>query len=133
MQTIKVGDTVTWTNRHPVAPYTIMFNLEFSDPFQTLFPVGLDVVGPLGHATISRRTQQVNSRFLWAAPYRACRAPDLELERFFFGRIGHNHRITILGWIQFGSLPVPSGSCPSYLANYRKPNRLHRRQQAQLA
>ena len=70
---VKVGDTVTWTNRDPEAPHTITFNMDFADPFQALFPVGLDSGTNLpGHATMSSTTQPANSGFLWAAPF-----PDL--------------------------------------------------------
>jgi len=66
---VKVGDTVTWTNRDPEAPHTITFNKDYPDPFAALFPLGLDVLGPPGHATISDTAQQVNSGFLWASPF----------------------------------------------------------------
>ena len=65
---VKVGDTVTWTNLDPEAPHTITFNQDYPDPFAALFPFGLDVLGPPGHATMSATTQPVNSGFLWAAP-----------------------------------------------------------------
>ena len=68
-QQIKVGDTVTWTNLDPEAPHSITFNENYTDPFQALFPDGLDFAGPPGHATISDPAQPVNSGFLWAAPF----------------------------------------------------------------
>ncbi len=67
-QNVKVGDTVTWINRDPEAPHTITFNENYTNPFQALFPDGLDVLGPPGHATISNPAQKVNAGFLWAAP-----------------------------------------------------------------
>lgn len=66
--TVKVGDTVTFTNRSSEAPHTITMNENFTDPFQALVPDGLDYFGPPGHATVGSPTQAVNSGFLWAAP-----------------------------------------------------------------
>ena len=59
--------------RDPEAPHTITFNMDFADPFQAFFPVGLDSGTNLpGHATMISTTQPANSGFLWAAPF-----PDL--------------------------------------------------------
>jgi plastocyanin len=67
---VKVGDTVTWSNLDPEAPHSITFNMDFANPFpDAAFPAGLDIVGPPGHATMNATTQQVNSGFLWAAPF----------------------------------------------------------------
>jgi plastocyanin len=66
---VKVGETVTWSNLDPEAPHTITFNLDYPNPFDSLFPVGLDVLGLPGHATMNATTQPVNSGFLWAAPF----------------------------------------------------------------
>ena len=67
MLNVRVGDTVTWSNLDPEAPHSITFNLDLPFP-NVLFPVGLDVLGPPGHATMNATTDPVNSGLLWAAP-----------------------------------------------------------------
>ena len=61
---IRVGQTVTWTNRDPETPHTVTFGTEPpGGPFGAFPPSGTDPNNP-GHATISSPTQSVNSGFI---------------------------------------------------------------------
>lgn len=68
--TVKVGDTVTFTNHDPEAPHTITLNMDFPNPEDSVMPVGLDTPLPVlpGHATAHATTDQINSGFLWRVP-----------------------------------------------------------------
>lgn len=61
---IKVGDTVTWTNRDPETPHTVTFGAEPpGGPLGVFAPSGTDSPG---HATISSPGQAVNSGVIGA-------------------------------------------------------------------
>ncbi len=62
--TIKVGDTVTFTNLSEEAPHTITMNEP--DTFNPTQPDNLDAAG---HATINSPQDRVNSGFLWLHPF----------------------------------------------------------------
>jgi len=60
-KTVRVGETVTWTNRDPETPHTITFGTEpAGGQLAALAPSGIDRPG---HATISAVGQSVNSGF----------------------------------------------------------------------
>ncbi len=66
----KVGDTVTFTVRDPIAPHTITLNLDYPSEPAAQVPFGLD--SPLaalpGHATVRTIADQINSGWLMAKP-----------------------------------------------------------------
>jgi plastocyanin len=60
---VKVGQTVEWTNRDPATPHTVTFG---QDPPGGDFGAFPPIPGPPGSATISSTSQNVNSGFLGA-------------------------------------------------------------------
>ena len=67
-KTIRVGDTVEWTNQDPITPHTITFGTEPADlgpPFPLNMPVDADGAR---HATINSTADNVHSGFIIAAP-----------------------------------------------------------------
>lgn len=64
--TVKVNQTVTFTNLDPQTPHTVTFGPDGAIPEdQVPFPTGLDSTG---HATIGSTSQVVSSGFLWSQP-----------------------------------------------------------------
>jgi plastocyanin len=63
-KTVRVGQTVTWTNRDFETPHTVTFGPEPANPpFGAFAPSGTDGAN---HATVSLPTQPVNSGFIGA-------------------------------------------------------------------
>ncbi len=60
---VRVGQTVEWTNRDPATPHTVTFG---QDPPGGDFGAFPPIPGPPGSATISSTSQNVNSGFLGA-------------------------------------------------------------------
>ncbi len=64
--TIRVGDTIEWTNDDPVTPHTITFGTEPADPMPPSGGVTVDADGAR-HATIHSTADSAHSGFIVAA------------------------------------------------------------------
>ena len=90
--TVRVGDTVEWTNLEPIGVHTITFGTEPGNaiPPSSVFPMDADGVP---HATISSPTESVNSGFIGVQNQETVGQPEAPLG-FLFPNPGTRFRVT---------------------------------------